>query len=144
MEATPLDQIGDRPRERDASALMAGQTERLLAVATRAFLLIFAGGHRVHLEPVVGVDAPRAHAAVMAISAVFFAVAVAAKATVVARDQLVPLDPIRAVPRVMEPTGGDSGPALKLTLIMPLGSVRWQVGTPSARDPRRARALDGN
>jgi len=101
VEPPPLRVVRERSGGGHPSALMAAQAERLLAVAAGAFLLILAGRDWVHVEPIVRVNAARADSAVVAVGAVLFAVAVGAKAAVIARDLLVAKDPIWTVPGVV-------------------------------------------
>src|SRR5450631_587031 len=101
VESPPLRVVRESSGEGHPGALMAAQAERLLAVAARAFLLILAGRNRVHVEPIVRVNAARADSAVVAVGAVLLAVTVGAKAAVVARDLLVAKDPIWTVPGVV-------------------------------------------
>jgi len=103
VEAAALREIGEWAGHGDAQTLVAGQAKRLVAMAARALLLIFAGRHRVHAEPVVGMDAPRPDSPIMTIGARFLRVAIGAKARVVSGYGLVPFDPIRTMARVVQP-----------------------------------------
>jgi hypothetical protein len=71
-------------------ALMAAQAKGLLLVTARAARAVLARSDRVHRQKVVWVHLARTHATVVAIGAGFFAVAVAAEATVLPSDLLVP------------------------------------------------------
>ena len=104
MKAAAIGGVRKRPRHGDAGALMAGQAKGLLAVAARAFLLVFARRDGMHRDEVVRVHIARTHAAVVTIGAILFAVAIAAEAAVVAGDEFVPIQPIRTVARIMEPS----------------------------------------
>src|SRR4051794_38524366 len=80
MEAPALDRVGEWARHADPEPLVAAQAKRLVAMAARALLLIFARSDGMHAEPIIGVNAARSNPAVVAISTVFLAVAIGAKA----------------------------------------------------------------
>ena len=101
VETAALGQIAERTGHRDAHALVAAQAKRLVPMAAGTFLLVFAGGHGVHAEPIIGVDLARSDSTIVAIGARLFAVTVGAEAAVVAGHDLVPFDPIRTVTRIV-------------------------------------------
>jgi hypothetical protein len=91
--------------EGDAGTLVTVNAERLFVVAARATRLISTGLHRMHRQEIVRVDAARPDAPVVAFGAVAFFVTARAELALVGRDFLVPLDPVGAVPGVVEPGG---------------------------------------
>src|SRR6478609_3282653 len=85
-------------------------------MATAALLLIFSGSNGVHAQPVIGVHSPWPHATVVAIRAGLLGVAVGAKASVVTSHDLVPLNPIRTMPRIVQPARRRERPRCKADL----------------------------
>lgn len=140
VEAPALGGIGERAGQGEAEALMAGQTKRLLAMAAGALLLVLASRDGVHAEPVVRMNAAWSNSTIVAVGAVFLAMAVGAEAAVVPRHQLVALDPIRTVSCVMQPTRRQQGSRLE-THFEPAVQVRQvaaaAVGARSARSGLR-------
>jgi len=97
MKAAAFGEIPERSTLCDPSALVARQAERLLLMTARTTRTVLPRRDRVHGQKIVRVHEPRPHATVVAISAGFFAVAIAAKAAVVSGDELVPSQPIGPV-----------------------------------------------
>jgi hypothetical protein len=103
VEAPALGGIRERSAFGNARALVATQAKRLLLMTARAARCVLARRFRVHREVIVRVYAPWTYAPIVTIGAVLFAVAIAAKATVVTGDGAMANDPIRAMVRIFEP-----------------------------------------
>ena len=103
VEAPALGGVAMGPGHRDAGALMAGNAEALLVMTAGAGRTVLTGCDGMQIQPVIRMHAAWADPAIVAIGAVVLAVAVGAKTAVRARDQLVALDPIGPVLRMMQP-----------------------------------------
>ena len=101
METPAFDEVADGTALGDACSLVTRKAERLLLMAARAARAVLARRLGVQRQEVVRMRLARAHATVVAISAVLLAVAIGAEATVVAGNDLVPFDPIRSVTRIV-------------------------------------------
>jgi len=86
-----------------SGALMAADAERLQAVTARAVRIELAGRDFVHADPVIRMHFSVPHAAVVTLDTIVFGVAARAKLTVGAGYAFVPLDPIGAVPGIVQP-----------------------------------------
>jgi hypothetical protein len=141
MKAAPVGEIRERPTLSDPHALVARQAKRLLLMTAGAARAVLSRGRRVHGQKVVRVHEPRPHAPIVAIRARLLAVAIAAKATVVSRDALVPGEPIWTVLRVFHPLRREQLRAAQLGLeLRTVAEVTRRTRT-ARRDRARARAL---
>src|SRR6187549_1152168 len=103
MKATALSEVSERSALCDPGALVARQAKRLLLMTARAAGTVLSRRNGVHGEKIVRMHEPWPHAAVVAVGARFFAVTIGTEATVIARDALVPSQPIWPVLRVLHP-----------------------------------------
>ena len=103
METPAFDEVADGTALGDACSLVTRKAERLLLMAARAARAVLARRLGVQRQEVVRMRLARAHATVVAISAVLLAVAAGAKTAVVSGDRAVPHDPIGPVARIFEP-----------------------------------------